>query len=69
MPSWGFLLLLFPWERNLTPIASVTQLLNQEIVYIQGTAEKQQSNNLGLVICRISRGIEFQRNGVLIKNG
>jgi len=34
MPSWGFLLLLFPWGRNFTPIASATQLLNREhIVY------------------------------------
>jgi len=44
MPSWGYLLLLFPWARNFTPIASATQLLNQEnIVYIvyQGTAEKK----------------------------
>jgi len=44
MPSWGFLLLLFPLARNFTPIASATQLLNWEnIVYIvyQDTAEKQ----------------------------
>jgi len=44
MPGWGFLLLLFPWARNFTPIASATQLLNQEhIVYTmyQGMAEEQ----------------------------
>jgi len=42
MPSWGFLLLLFPWARNFTPIASATQLLNREnIVCNQDTAEKQ----------------------------
>jgi len=46
MPSWGFLLLLFPWTRNFTPIASATQQLNWEntVLYIvckQGTAEKQ----------------------------
>jgi len=47
MPSWGFLLLLFPWTRNFTPIVSVTQLLNREHTYCivcnQGTAEKQLS--------------------------
>jgi len=33
--SWGFLLLLFPWARNFTPITSATQLLNREhIVYV-----------------------------------
>jgi len=44
MPNWGFLLMLFPWERNFTPIASATQLLNLEniaIVRTQGTAKKQ----------------------------
>jgi len=43
MPSWGFLLvLLFPWARKFTPIASATQLLNRENIVIvcnQGTAE------------------------------
>jgi len=44
MPSWGFLLLLFPWARNFIPIASATQLLNQEnILCNQGTSEKQLS--------------------------
>jgi len=44
MPAagWGFLLLLFPWARNFTPIVSATQLLNQDIFYTtQGTAEEQ----------------------------
>jgi len=43
----GFLLLLFPWARNFTPIASATQLLNREhivtVLCNQGTAEKQLS--------------------------
>jgi len=42
MPSWGFPLLLFPWARNFTLIASATQLLNRIIIVCnQGTAEKQ----------------------------
>jgi len=42
MLSWGFLLLLFPWARNFTPIASATQLLNR-VLCNEGTAEKQLS--------------------------
>jgi len=34
MPSWGPLLLLFPWARNFTPIASATQLLNREHIVL-----------------------------------
>jgi len=44
MPNRGFVLLLFPWARNFTPIASATQLLNREhivLFFYQGTAEKQ----------------------------
>jgi len=42
MPSWGFLLLLFP-ARNFTPIASATQLLNREHIMnmYQGMAQEQ----------------------------
>jgi len=43
MPSWGFLLLLLPWARNFTPIASAIQLLNWEHIFYmyQGMAEEQ----------------------------
>jgi len=39
----SFLLQLFPWARNFTPIASATQLLNRNVVYnmYQGMAEEQ----------------------------
>jgi len=45
MLSWGFLLLLFPWARNFTPIASAIQLLNRKHIALcnQGTAEKEPS--------------------------
>jgi len=44
MPGWGFLLLLFPWARNFTPIASATQLLNREhIVYMYQSMAEEQS--------------------------
>jgi len=40
-------LLLFPWAKKFTPIASATQLLNCEHILLycvyQGTAEKQLS--------------------------
>ena len=44
----GFLLLLFPWARNFTPIASANQLLNRDTLYIN-MHRAQLKNSLQLM--------------------
>jgi len=70
MSNSGFLLLLFPWARKLTPIASTTQLLNRKhnncIVCNQGTAEKQLS--IADVVIPVEKNLKKKRMPCNVRN-
>jgi len=62
-PVGAFLLLLLPWARNFTPIASATQLLNQEhIVYCVAIRVQLKSSckaDVVIPVKEISKKIKF----------